>query len=400
MANNEINFNVKFSPGKLLFGVLFFTILFPFIPSLIPSSDTQPTFLLFFSCSLFYVLIAYQYQKNYFNLTYNKILIVFLVFGIIIVSVAFARIFISSPVLWTRIISFLQFVFAIFFALNATYFFKLKTLKTVFLVFAAFSVVFLLTNGLIERILIPGRTETYSMLSFSGRGASTFSPEPSFFALHILNLYIVFLLLSNTEVQVKYGKIVFCAASFCLLSSLSGYGFFIFLVLFFARYTKVSLVFLLILLLSSSFILSSLEAYVNFRGVKLLTMILLENPSVIMQDASFVSRFGSFFAYIENIKNYFLIGDGFTLAQGGGFISIVSSLGIIAICFMIFLIIEIFKLPKNGTKIKLILIFWFLINLFSGPIGIPIIGVIIGLIIRINHLPKSFGQLQEYSNKL
>ncbi|HYK75084.1 MAG TPA: hypothetical protein VEV44_18465, partial [Pseudoneobacillus sp.] len=272
------------------------------------------------------------------------------------------------------------------------------TLKIVFWVFSIFSVIFFLSHGLVERILIPARNDSFEMLVNSGRGARTLSPEPSFFALHVFNLYIIFYLLATKESILKYGNIIFLLASFCLMISLSGYGFVIFLLIFFMRYTKISLTMAFLLILSSGVLISYLDSLQNFRGIRLLTTVLVENPMVLLNDASFLSRFGSFIAYLQNIKENYIIGDGFTLLQGGGFISIVSSLGIIAALFLIYILFEIFTLKKSGFKIKIILIFWFLINLFSGPIGIPTLGVIIGLILRKNHTGSGFNKFQNLVN--
>jgi hypothetical protein len=98
-------------------------------------------------------------------------------------------------------------------------------------------------------------------------------------------------------------------------------------------------------------------------------------------DLSFATRFNSFFAYIDRFINNLFIGDGFSLFQGGGFISIVASLGLVGFFIILFLLFKIFRTIKSG-KLKYLLIFWFFLNLFSGPIGIPALGIIFGLIIR------------------
>ncbi|MEE1884716.1 hypothetical protein [Pedobacter flavus] len=396
--DRTINYNLHFSPGKWMHIGMFFTIFFPFIPSIIPGTDTQPTFFLLFNCSMIYLLVNYQYQSRYFELNYNKIGAISALFGLILMSVILAKLFIASPTLWARIISFLQFSFALFFAYNSAYFFKIESLKKVFWVFAIFSVIYFLTHGLVERILISSRTDSFEMLAASGRGAKTLSPEPSFFALHMFNLYLIFHLLASKESKKKYGDVVFWLTSFCLLASLSGYGFIIFLLILSMRYTKTMIIFGLIFMASSGLILNYFDSLADFRGIKLLTEILLKNPALILNDASFASRFGSFFAYIENIKNNFIFGDGFTLLQGGGFISIVSSLGLLAAIFLIYVIVQIFKLKDGSAALKFMLVFWFLLNLFSGPIGIPTLGVIVGLILRRNLKQNNFLKFQNLSN--
>jgi hypothetical protein len=147
------------------------------------------------------------------------------------------------------------------------------------------------------------------------------------------------------------------------------------------RYTKLSMIFLILLVISSTYIAQYLESFQSFRGFKLLAKLLADDPSILLKDKSFSGRLGSFVTYMGNIKDNFIAGDGFTLFQGGGFISIVSSLGIMAVIFFIFFIYRLLAKRISG-KLKALLVFWFLINLFSGPIGIAPLGVIIGLILR------------------
>lgn len=381
IPNSTASFDFKFSPGKVLHSMIFFTILFPFIPSIIPTTDTQPTFFLLFLLSLLYVLINPGIQRNYYHLSYIKIFSLFSLVGLILTSVLIARLHIDQPTLWTRIISFLQFVSAIFFAYNTKYFLKGNHLKTTLVIFAIFSIVFFLTHGMIERILIPARTDSFELMQKTGRGARTLSPEPSFFALHILNIYIIYCLVASAEFKKRNGAIVFWFASFCLLISLSGYGFVIFIMLMILRYRKLSLFFFAILLVSSGFVIKYLETLQGFRAFKLLANILANDPSILLKDRSFAGRFGSFTTYLQNIKENVLLGDGFTLFQGGGFISVISSLGILAVGFFIYFLYRLLKKNISG-KLKIMLIFWFLLNFFSGPIGIATLGVIIGLVLR------------------
>jgi hypothetical protein len=391
--NNE--YDIHFSPARLLHSLIFFTILFPFIPSIIPSTDTQPTFSLLFLLSILYVTINTDYQRSFYNLTFNKVLVLFLILGLILISIVISRmVYTPQTILWPRIISFLQFTFAIFFIYNTAYFIEIKKLKNTFIIFAVFSVIYFLSQGLVERILIHSRADSFESLAGSGRGAKTLSPEPSFFALHIFNLYIIYHLLSDKVSKARYGFLIFWVACFCLLVSLSGYGIAIFLLIFFLRYTKISLIALITLITSSGLILKYQDSFQSFRGLNLLTTILTNNPLILFQtDRSFVSRFGSFGAYMENIQKNFIFGDGFTLMQGGGFISIVSSLGLLAALFLITILFEIAFLKRAGIKLKFMLFFWFLINLFSGPIGIPTLGIIVGLVLRRNH-SQNFKNLQ------
>lgn len=375
-------FNIYFLPGKLFHSLIFFTLFFPFIPSLIPSTDTQPTFLLVIGISLFYLLAEYKALPNYYSLSYNKLLGLTLLFVLTIFLVAINNLIGNKPILWPRIISFFQFLLAIFFAINSKYFFAEKTLRMVFIIFAIFSIIFFLTQGLVERILIPSRATSFEMLIQSGRGARTLSPEPAFFALHILNLFIIYSLLFSSLLQAKSNRLLFILTIFCLTISLSGYGVVIAVLLLFLRYTKIGIIFLGIFVALSGFILEYFGSLSQFRGLSLLLKIVSSNPTILLQaDLSFSTRLASFFAYLETIKNNLILGDGFTLNQGGGYISIISSLGIIGLLFFIYFLIKVFK-KRISSRFKFLIFFWFLINLFSGPIGIPTLGFIIGLILR------------------
>lgn len=392
------NFNISFIPGKLFHSLIFFTLFFPFIPSLIPSTDTQPTFLLFITISLFYLLVQYKALPNYYNLSYNKLLGLISLFILTIFLVAINNFIGNKPILWARIISFFQFLLAIFFALNSKYFFEEKNLRRVFFIFAIFSIIFFLTKGLVERILIPSRAESFEMLIDSGRGARTLSPEPAFFALHILNLFVIYSLLFGSILQSKRNRLLFFVALFCLIISLSGYGVVIAVLLLFLRYTKIAFVTLGTLAALSGVILEYFSSLAQFRGLSLLLKIVSSNPAVLLQaDRSFSSRFASFFSYLNTIKQNLILGDGFTVNQGGGYISIISSIGIIGLLFFIYFLIKVFRKRISG-KLKFLIFFWFLINLFSGPIGIPTLGFIIGLILRKQRIKVPEGHLSTVQN--
>lgn len=374
--------NLTIRPGKVFHSLIFFTLFFPFIPSIVPSADTQPSFFLLMMLSLLYLLVQYKALPFYYNISYNKLLILMGLLGLVMFYVILNIFFISKPIIYARIFAFFQFTLAVFFALTSRYFFAEKTLKRVFLIFAVFSVIFFLSHGLVERILIPSRQDSFEMLIGSGRGARTLSPEPSFFALHILNLFVIYNLLFGSVLNGNKEALLFFTAGFCLLISLSGYGMAIFMVMLLLRYTKTALGGLVLLMALSGVLLEYLQSFQQFRAIGLLLNIVSNNPAVLLKtDMSFLSRFGSFFEYVRTIKSNIFIGDGFTLYQGGGYISIISSLGILGLFFFVYLVTKIF-FKNTSVKVKMLLVFWFLINFFSGPIGVPTLGFIIGLILR------------------
>jgi len=191
---------------------------------------------------------------------------------------------------------------------------------------------------------------------------------------------------------------LFFIALFCLIISLSGYGVVIAVLLLFLRYTKIAIVTLGTLAALSGVILEYFSSLAQFRGLSLLLKIVSSNPAVLLQaDRSFSSRFASFFSYLNTIKQNLIWGDGFTVNQGGGYISIISSIGIIGLLFFIYFLIKVFRKRISG-KLKFLIFFWFLINLFSGPIGIPTLGFIIGLILRKQSIKVPEGHLSTVQN--
>jgi len=258
-----------------------------------------------------------------------------------------------------------------------------RKFKNVLAVYILFTFIFFLGHGMVENILIPSRSASFSNLSNMGRGASTLSPEPAFFALHVFNLYIIFNLIFGQTVKPRKQFFVFIAVCFCLMTSLSGYGVLILFAIILVRYLWPSLISLAILFALSGFIIDFLSEYQQFRAIGLLVKVISSDPSILLSsDASIASRLGSFTAYLQSIKDNILIGDGFTLLQGGGFISLVSAMGVLAFLFLFLLFVYILNYKGMPLRFRLLLFLWFFLNFFSGPIGIPTLGFIAGLIIR------------------
>ncbi len=366
------------------------TLLFPFIPSIIPSTDTQPTFLLVFMLAVVYVMVNPSKQPLFFKWN-NKLVIFFL--GLIVYTVfvvQIARIWLSDPVAFTRVISFIQFLLALFFGLTIANPPSKALLQKIFLIYFIFTFVYFLSGGLIEAILIRSRGDVSAVLAGSGRGARTLSPEPSYFALHLLNLLIMFYVLYGWDIKNRKDLKVMLMAGFCLLASFSGFGLVILAFLFFLRFYKISLLGLVLLVLFSGFFVDILQSFSGIRALKL-ARLLLANPEYLLTvDASIVNRLASFLAYFQRISDYFVFGDGFTLKKMGGFISIVTALGFIALSFFIWFLLEVLILKRAKAELKGLIYFWFAINLLSGSIGIPTFGFIIGLIFRNNYLRKDW----------
>ena len=373
-------------PVRVVLCFLFtLTVFFPFLPAFISSSDTQPTLFLLAITAILLFLISPNFFSQHLDqdftiLIYVFILVIFSIFSIVINAILYGQI-----VIFSRYISFLQFLAALIFGYTNSFQIFKKYAISIFKIYFIFTIVYFLTNGAIENFLIRSRffSEGQDLASI-GRGARTLSPEPSFFATQMFNLLLIYTLLLDKEglKNVFNNKKIIFIVSFCLLFSLSGYGFVIFFIILTTFFTRYITVLFSLAILFNSLIIDLLDGFSNLRGIGLILKLIKNNPIILAStDLSIATRFNSFFAYIDRFKNNFFIGDGFSLFEGGGFISIVASLGLIGVLMILFLLKKI-VININNTKLKYLLIFWFFLNLFSGPIGIPALGIIFGLIIR------------------
>jgi hypothetical protein len=214
-----------------------------------------------------------------------------------------------------------------------------------------------------------------------GRGARTLSPEPSFFALQIFNIFVLARVLGLEKSLTKRKRLLFLAlVSFCLLASLSAYGALLLLVVFFAFYPKTFLTAGVAVVVFFSALYQYLPNWDSIRAIKVV-LVLIESRGQIAElmllDQSFGSRIGSFLAYVDAFRTHPWSGEGFALFQGGGFISLVAGFGILALLFIILLAARIIT-GRFPVSTKAVLAAWFVLNFISGPIGVPILGVIVG----------------------
>lgn len=381
---------------SLLEKIILFTVFFPFIPSIIRSADTQPTFTLLILFAIFYTLLHRNYKL--FDLSNVHAFTILVIGFLTFFSVALNYLYTNNPFYITRIFAFVQFLLAVVVGLTYRFEINKEVFYKILWVYLIFTVIYFLTSGAVEKILIGSRTDSAEFLMKTGRGAKTLSPEPAFFALQIFNIVIIYFLLFGENFKERLSKRVILLSILCFLSSLSGYGILLVGALIFFRYTKFTLVSFAFLILLAPFILPSLESFRYIRAIGLVLSILTSNPLILMKvDPSIATRVFSFLEYINSIINHFLIGNGFSILKGGGFISIIASLGFVGLIFFLWFILEIVKLRNFTFPFKTILLFWFLLNLISGPIGIPALGIIIGLIFR-NNYPEYFSMGQRLSH--
>jgi len=223
-------------------------------------------------------------------------------------------------------------------------------------------------------LLIRSRSaEASNLLRSTGRGVRTLSPEPAILAIHLFSMYLLNSIYFNT---IKISNKVLLLLLFPLIATLSGYGFFIALVILILNFP-------LFFFLTTSFVFVILGQFImNFQlsGTRILFIldgIRKNGLDFLMMDRSFKSRYNSFMEYVESFEKNFPFGDAFSIFSGGGFISIISGLGIIGLFFFIILILLLI-FSKYNIKVKLLFTFWFLIYLLSGSFGVPLVGIIIG----------------------
>jgi hypothetical protein len=287
----------------------------------------------------------------------------------------------SEPINLVRIVAFAQFVVAVLWGYFHPDLLARIDLRKVLWIYVVFTVVFVVTNGAVESVLIRSRAlGHFARLTGTGRGVSTLSPEPSFFALQIFNLYLVRWMVLQRAERSRHRTQVFLLSSACWMASLSGYGLFILVV---STFVSATLLFavgggILIGLVPR---LALFESVTRTRAVSLLLSI-IEDRGIfsVLTDVSFSIRLSSFRQYIDVIQEHTIFGDGFSFAGGGGFISVIAGLGFTGILFLLPFVLIVLLAPGFGWRLRIALVFWFAVNTISGSIGVPSIGVVLGLI--------------------
>jgi hypothetical protein len=360
---------------------LIYTVFFPFIPAIIWGTDTQPNFSI-----VVLVMVLFMRKQIDFRLKQKHYFVLVPMFVAFIASL-FNRFIGEYEIYWNRIFSFCQFFLALFIGISYDFNLKKDTVNKIYILYFIFTIIFLLTNGAVENLVL-GRYIEREDLLFSGRGARTLSSEPTFFAISLINIFIIDRILKSKDsddIKEKWQYWVLFAV--CLVASYSGYGALLLLIIVAISvptkyYPFAFLLAVVIFVYNPSDIIES-----NIRFFYIINSFLASDwnfqtiDDLILVDASIGIRFWSFKSYLDTFINNPLLGDAFSLKQGGGFVSLPASLGVVGLVFVLYIFKIILLMPyKKGLKILLIL--WYVINFISGPIGIPANGLIIGLIIK------------------
>jgi len=370
------------SISEIVSALILWTVLVPFVPVLVPASDTQPTFLLVFALAL---LVAFAFPaagRKLFRISLPGIISATLAASVLYACLLIANVSQQDSTIPARLVSFLQFSAAAYWGYAGKYEWTEKILFRALVFYALFTLVYFATDGAIENALIHSRLENAQTLFAMGRGARTLAPEPSFFSLQVFNIFVLARIVCCRRSE-KCGVDSFkwlLVTGFCLAASFSAYGALLLGAVFLAIYPRVFLILSLITLTAWGLVSRYLSDWESVRAIKVLLTLIQTRGSLadlMRLDASFSSRIGSFGDYVRAFARHPFVGNGFSLYQGGGFISIVAAFGVAGLAFFAWLLQ---KIVRGGfdTRTKIILFVWFLLNFVSGPIGVPIIGVIVG----------------------
>lgn len=367
-------------------GLIFLTAAFPFLIPIIPSTDTQPTFSLF--ALIFAALAAYKCLDHQVLLVRSHfILAATLVAGGVIwlgLSLS-ANDFATDNI--NRIASFGMFLIAIAAGLLNHHIFTVERVVRALKGYVFFTLAFFATRGKIESILIRSRgEEAITGLVATGRGASTLSPEPSFFAFQIFTIFLLARLTIWDQLSDRSRHLVQLMTIGLLLASFAGYGIlYAAVVIFLAgwRYILPAAV----LGTSGLMLLINVLGVDSLRFIKLFTSLVsgFASGKFEVTDLSTLGRLNSFLAYLAVFWKKPLLGDGFELYEGGGLASVLAALGVYGVVLVAMFIVAIL-FARTGMKMKLALLFWCALQFISGPLGIPLLGLTIGMVIARSRL--------------
>lgn len=356
--------------------VIWYILAVPYVPSLIPGTDSQPTF----SVVMIGVIGLLLFNPTFIKqpiFTRHGIALTLLLLVTLFVGLFYNQFVAGNSIYVPRLIAFTQFLIAMTFGASRLFYLPEKWLFRFLIVYGAFTVVFYATGGLVEELLIRSRGSAGAeILVETGRGARTLSPEPSIMSVHIFNMLLVYSLFFK---KAKLDFRTFLLVLFPLIASLSGYGFFLALALIVIYYPMHAIASAGVGLLTFGKLLLNMELS-GFRILFILNGLREYGPQFLLLDASFRSRYNSFNQYLLSFQESFPFGDAFTIFSGGGFVSIISGLGLVGLLFYLSLLF-LLVVSNYPIQVKLLFFVWLLVYLLSGSFGVPLVGLIVGLFV-------------------
>lgn len=361
-------------------GLLFLTSAFPFIIPLIPSTDTQPTFTLF--TLLFAAAAVVQSFNRDVLLSKRDLMLAAAIFsgGIcwLCLSISMNN-FVAGNI--NRLVSFIMFLIALSTGLLNRHIFTSDRVTTALKAYWFFTLLFIVTRGKLEGLIIRSRgEEAMARLSKSGRGASTLSPEPSFFAFQIFTLFLIVRLTIWDRFSRRGQHFVQLSSIGLLISTLGGYGMLYALIVIFLSGRRYIFGFGLAGSAALALV-ASIYSIDSLRFAKLFLSILSSFSSGFeLKDVSILVRLTSLQEYLEVFGKNALFGDAFKFYGGGGLVSLLAGLGLYGLLLMVTIIAAIL-FSGTGWRMKVALLSWVAFQFISGPIGLPFIGLLIGIIL-------------------
>lgn len=365
-------------------GALFLMAAFPFVIPLVPSTDTQPTFTVLVAAFVILAAVA-SFDRQVPIRKTDVVLAAWIVAGgLVWLSLSFvANGFAVGNV--NRVVSFIMMLIAVATGLINRHIFTADRILLALKVYLLFTAIFFMTSGAIEGVLIRARGEdALSQLTSTGRGASTLSPEPSFFAFQIFTLFLAARLTVWTQLPHRARHMVQLMTIALLLASLGGYGILYAAAVIFLsgwRYMLGATVAggIGAIILLGNFSIDSL------RFIQLATTLLADATSgdgrgIGVTDISTLGRLNSFIDYLRAFNAHLFFGDAFATYGGSGLVSLLAGVGLFGVVLNLTFLVAILVL-RTGVKVKLALLLWFILQFISGPIGLPMVGLLIGLVI-------------------
>ena len=372
-------------------GLIFLAAAFPFVIPLIPSTDTQPTFTL--AVFLLAALACVASFDRPFRLRRSDFL---LAGGIVLGGLLWFTASVAANGFevgnLNRAVSYAMLLVAVATGLLNDRIFTPGRLTMAFKLYLLFTALFFISDGAIEGLLIRSRgAEALSGLTESGRGASTLSPEPSFFAFQVFTLFLAARLTVWNELDRRRQHVVQWMTIALLLSSLGGYGILYAAVVVFLSGWRYMLAGAVVAIGGAAVLVSSYDL-ASLRFVRLFTTLLRDavtGDSLTVTDISTLGRLNSFLDYIRTFLEKPIFGDAFDLFGGGGLVSVPASVGLFGLALLLLFLVATFT-ARIGFKLKVALLVWFVFQFVSGPVGLPLVGLLIGTVIaasRIADLP-------------
>ena len=204
-------------------GLIFFAAAFPFVVPLVPSTDTQPTFALF--ALFFAAAVSVRSFSQQVTLRKADLLLAGAIFGGGIVWLGVSLLvngFANSNI--NRLVAFAMMLIAIMVGIINPRVATGRRVSNALKAYTLFTAIFFITHGRLESFIIKTRGDEISQLLLSGRGASTLSPEPSFFAFQIFTLFLIIRFTIWPRIGRRSHHALQLTSIGLLVSSLSGYG--------------------------------------------------------------------------------------------------------------------------------------------------------------------------------